>query len=127
MQLKKLIPVLAIMLAPIVVFSQSELQGTWMMTLETSDGPAVIKFDVLENGTYEVDLGNDGTINVKGVWEVDGNTFKVKDTEGEAGCPDDKGGVFSYKLEGEKVTFTAIDDPCGRGGPEGKMEFTRKN
>jgi len=127
MRIKSIIPVLVIMLAPFFGFAQSDLHGSWLINYETENGPIEILLELMESGEHQVDLGNDGTADIKGVWTAEGGQVTIVDKEGEAACQDDKGGVFTYQVEGDQLTLTTINDPCERGGPEGLMVFTRKN
>jgi hypothetical protein len=124
MRIQSIIPVLVIMLAPIFGWTQSDLQGAWLIDYETDSGPIEILLELMEGGEHQIDLGNDGIPDIKGVWTVEGDQVTMGDEVGEVSCQDDT--VFAYKLEGETLTFTAVKDPCQRVGPKGFLEFTRK-
>ncbi len=124
MRTQSIIPVLMVVLVPALGWSQSDLQGAWLIDYQTESGPIEVLLELMEGGEHQIDLGNDGTPDIKGVWTVEGDQVTIVDNQGEVSCPDDT--VFVYKVEGEKLTFTAIKDPCQRGGPEGILEFTRK-
>ena len=75
-------------------------------------------------GKYMVDFGNDGTIEIEGVYELQETQMTIKDTGGERACLNQVG-VYSFKVTTEDLIMTPISDPCeGRSGPDA-MQFTR--
>jgi len=112
---------------PVSLTAQS-MVGTWMMTGETPDGQKMeVKLEFSDDGTYTVDVGNDGNVDVTGASSVDGDQMTIWDTSGEYSCPSDMKGVYTYSfLDENTLQMKRVKDACeGRGGPEGMMVFKR--
>lgn len=114
---------IAFLFLPIGLMAQS-IAGTWNMTVPGENGePLTFQAKISEDGTYALDWLADGKIEARGKFEISGDQITVQDTEGE-GCKEK--GVYRYKIEGNTLTMTRIDDPCSnRGGPDGVMTMTR--
>jgi hypothetical protein len=113
-------------LLPLFTMAQAALTGSWLMKQETPDGVWQAKFVMQDDGTYTVDLGNDGSVEVRGKTEFNGDQVTVWDTGGENACGSDKKGVYAYKIEENMLTLSRIKDDCeGRGGPDGVMRMQR--
>ncbi len=125
MNLKKLFLAISLLGIPFVVAAQSDLVGSWAMDIQLEEGPMPITLELMEGGKFQVDLGNDGSMEIKGEWSVNGKEVTFKDTEGAAACQNDQGGTYAFELNGKTVTFTRVNDPCQRGNPEGVMTMTR--
>lgn len=75
---------------------------------------------IQEDGTYRVVHANGGAIT--GTYKVAGNQIEVTDQGGDFACFDGAG-KYSWKVEGDKLFFSVVEDPCnGRnrtltGGP----------
>ena len=113
---------------PISIFAQS-VEGDWKITIPAPEGKtmdALLSIDA--NGTYTVDLGMDGTVNVEGTYTMDGDKMTIQDTKGEQACLGDAtAGVYTITVDDKSFVMTRVNDPCeGRGGPEGVMSFTRQ-
>ncbi len=50
---------------------------------------------IADDGTHSVDLDGDGSMDVKGKHEIDGNQLTVWDTGGSNACPSNQKGVYS--------------------------------
>lgn len=106
------------------IMAQS-VEGDWLFKIPTEDGQMMEAKLSMKGGAYDVDLGNDGSVEVKGVYTVDGNTITVQDTEGENACKGDAKGIYNFKVDDKTLVMKRVSDPCeGRGGPDG-MSFTR--
>ncbi len=113
-------------LLPLLAMAQADLAGSWLMTAETPDGHWEAKFTMQDDGSYTIDLENDGSIDVRGKTEFDGNQITVWDMGGDRACGPDKKGVYAYKVEGDMLTLNRVKDDCeGRGGPDGVMRMKR--
>ena len=114
---------MVLLFLPIGLMAQS-IAGTWKMTLTGEDGnPMTFVAKISKDGTYALDIGNDGNIEVKGKYETDGDQITIQDTEG-SDCTGK--GVYKFKVEANTLTMTRIKDACpDRGGPEGVMKMTR--
>ena len=111
---------------PIGVFAQS-IAGDWETQVPgQEEGTLVtIKVKMSDDGTYAVDLGGDGTVDINGKYSVTDGVITVQDTDTGPNTCNGKG---MYKLETTDTTLkmTRISDECdGRGGPDGVMEMTR--
>jgi len=114
---------LLLFFTPFVLNAQS-LVGDWKMEAQNEDGETwTAKLSIADDGTYTVDFGIDGKVDVKGKYEMEGNQIKVQDVEGDNLCPNV--GVYSWTREGDDLEMTVVRDECeGRAG-SGKMAFTK--
>ena len=75
------------------------------------------------DNTYAVDMGMDGSIDIKGTYKLDGNQITIQDDPG-SDCTGK--GVYTFAIEGDTLTFTEVSEACqNRGTPNGKMMMTR--
>ncbi len=82
-----------------------------------------VNVNLSEDGTYTVDFGADGTLDIKGKYTVESGKITIQDTEG-SDCTAQ--GVYTLKVEGTTLTMTRLSDGCtGRGGPDGVMTMQR--
>ena len=81
------------------------LVGNWTNPLGTV---WMIKAD----GTFDVDLAGRGRRDAWGKYEVNGRTVTLIGTGGlkPKGC--DREGVYDFKREGDKLSFTLVNDTC---------------
>ncbi len=108
---------------PFGLMAQSPV-GAWKMSIPDQNGKLTpVKVQIAEDGTYAIDFGADGTIDLKGKYTVEGGKITVQDTEGsDCTAP----GVYTLKIEGDTLTMTRLSDGCtSRGGPEGVMTMQR--
>lgn len=117
---------LALFCLPICLTAQSELVGDWTTELPGPEGNLVkIQVTFQANGTYQVDLNLDGSSDIQGKYEISGDQISIQDDPGDNAC--DEKGVYKFSTSGNQTTLERINDGCtGRGGPDGKMIFTRK-
>ena len=100
--------------------------GNWKMTVPTEDGGTMsIQVSIKSDGTYDVDFGMDGNVEVKGEYKMNGNQMTIKDVSGgENSCSGE--GVYTFEISGDSMKMTRVKDPCpDRGGPEGVMVFSK--
>ena len=119
---------LASVVACICFFSASSLMaqsitGDWEHLFSSPEGDYPLTLSIGEDGTYSVDLGQDGSIEVKGTYSIDGDKLTMQDTSGEMMC--DQKGVYSFKIEGKSMVFTRVEDGCEGRGAEETREFTK--
>ncbi len=100
--------------------------GDWSAKGADENGnPMTFKVSLKADGTYTVDFGADGTVEIEGKYTIAGNQMTIEDTGGPAACNAGKG-VYTFELTETTNTLTLVSDPCeGRGGPDGKIMFTR--
>ena len=113
---------------PISIFAQS-VEGNWKVTFPTQDGKTMDALLIIDaNGTYTVDLGMDGNVNVEGTYTMDGDKMTIQDIKGEQAClGDGTAGVYTITVDDKSLVMTRVNDPCeGRGGPEGVMSFMKQ-
>lgn len=109
---------------PLGLFAQSELVGTWQMTVPSDNGGTItINVSLNSDGTYGVDFGADGQVEVKGKYHVEGAKITVQNISGDE-CLDK--GVYEFKVTSTDLIMNQVSDPCpNRGGPEGIMRFKK--
>lgn len=105
-----------------VSLSAQSVTGKWSSEFPSDQGTMTLVVEIKADGTYALDWGNDGTIEVTG---------KYTDKDGKMTINDDSDcrgkGVYSYTVTDKTLTMTRVSDECPeRGGPEGKMVFQRK-
>lgn len=110
---------LALLLSPLSLMAQSPV-GTWKLPVPDGSGNMItLKVNISAEGTFTLDVGDDGTIETKGKYSMDGAKMTIQETEGTE-CTGV--GVYTLKVEGDTMTMTRVSDACeGRGGPEGVM------
>ncbi|MBK6996660.1 MAG: hypothetical protein IPH31_17655 [Lewinellaceae bacterium] len=119
-----ILPFIAIIaMLPLSLMAQNPV-GTWKMSIPDEAGKmAPLKLSLLADGSYAIDFGADGTIEIKGKYTVEGGKMTIQDSEG-SDCTEQ--GVYTLKIEGDTLTMTRVSDGCaGRGGPEGVMTMQR--
>ncbi|TNE63705.1 MAG: hypothetical protein EP344_04220 [Bacteroidetes bacterium] len=110
---------------PMGLFAQS-IAGDWETQVPGQEEGTLmtIKVKMAEDGTYAVDLGGDGAVDITGKYQMKDGVVTIQD---DGTSPDSCTGKGMYKVEKSDttLTMTKISDECeGRGGQEGKMEFT---
>lgn len=96
--------------------------GKWKFQFETPDGTLVIAADIKADGTYALDMGNDGSAEVNGTYTMSGDKMTISDDAGD--CTGK--GVYTVAVTDNTLTMTRVSDECeNRGGPEGVMTGTR--
>ena len=91
--------------------------GKWKMEFTTDEGILVLTADLKTNGTYTLDLGADGTIEVNGTYTMSDDTMTFSDNGACQGI-----GVYKVKATDTTLTLTKISDECtDRTGPDGIM------
>lgn len=112
---------------PLFLASQGSLTGDWQSTILMEDG-SIMPFlvSISDDGSYTIDFAVDGTVEVKGVFETEGDLISMIDRETIAfECKDVKG-IYRFKQDSDTLVLERVEDPCpGRGG-NGRMEFTRR-
>lgn len=106
--------------------SAQSMIGSWTYQGTTPDGTEVTNtMTMKEDGTFTVDFASDGKTDVLGAYTIDGSTITIKDTPKESPCYG-KDGVYSFKLEGDTVTITLIEDACDIRRSDRPWTLTRK-
>ena len=105
-----------------VSISAQSVVGKWKYEFQTENGTLVMSADIKADGTYSLDMGNDGSVEMTGKYTISGDTFTIQDDAGD--CTGK--GVYNISIAGDQMTMTRVSDECpNRGGPEGKMTSTR--
>ncbi len=81
------------------------LIGKWVRMIQ--NGPITIEFK--QDGTVEVDFGNDQSVDVVSNYKIDKNTVEFSDKEG-AMCPDP--GVYKVEISDYFLSFDYSEDMC---------------
>lgn len=112
-----------LVMLPFGLMAQSHV-GVWKMSVPDENGKLMpLTVTMSSEGTYAVDFGADGTVDIKGKYTLDGGKMTIQDTEG-SDCTEQ--GVYTLKVEGDTLTMTRVSDGCtNRGGPEGVMSMQR--
>ena len=97
----------------VIGFSQSVV-GDWYID------EAGWKLSFKSDGTYAVDLGVDGTIDITGKYTIDGQTLTIKD---DAGCTAE--GKYKFGLESGSMWVDPISDGCSERNPQQKVYFRK--
>ena len=116
---------IAALFLPTTIFAQS-IVGVWSMTMPAEDGSTMtMQADIKPDGTYALDFGADGKIEIVGKYQLDGDQVTVQDTQpGPDGCTGV--GKYQFAVTEKTLTMTRVSDECAqRGGPEGKMVMQR--
>lgn len=113
-------------LLPFTLAAQNAVVGDWKLQIPDETGSLMnLKVAMKADGTFTVDFGGDGVNEIEGKYTVEGDQITIEDLSGPNACPNQKG-IYKFVVAGDTNTFTRVSDPCeGRGGPEGKMLFTR--
>ena len=112
---------IALLFVPLGLTAQ--IAGKWKMSVPDENGNmATLKVKISDDGTYALDFGGDGTVEVTGKYTDNGGKLTIQDNGSD--CTGK--GVYSYKIEGNTMTMTRVSDECpDRGGPEGVMTLQR--
>lgn len=117
---------LYVFLIPFQMSAQTELEGTWEGKFEGD----YMKTDVIwkfSERTYALDMGSDGSIEVSGKLETEGDHLFLWDTGGPMGCPEAQRGDYTFILNGNTLKLTLVEDDCpGRNMMTPNIEWTRK-
>ncbi len=107
--------------------AQNSIVGKWKITIPTKEGDLTeVVLNISDGGDYNIDFGMDGNNDIVGKYELKDDQITVWDVSGAMACPADQKGVYNFVVTDEKLTLMRISDDCtGRGGPEGKMAFTK--
>ena len=104
--------------------AQSDFTGKWLTSFTDQEGQSwKMQVEMKSDNTYAVDFNADGTTEIEGSYNIDGDQVTVQDVKGS----DCNGkGVYKFTVEGDQLTMITVKDECpGRSGPEGRMAFTR--
>lgn len=105
-----------------VSLSAQSIVGKWKFEFQTDQGTMVMSANIKADGTYALDFGNDGSVEVTGKYTHSGDEMTIQDDAGD--CTGK--GVYNVKVEGDTMTMTRVSDECpNRGGPEGVMVTKR--
>lgn len=83
----------------------SSIEGKWVRL--TQSGPVGLEFS--GDGTFEVDFGIDGAVDVVSEYEVRNDTIYFTDKKGEM-CPEP--GIYKWEVTDCYLSFDLIDDMC---------------
>lgn len=101
-----------------VSLSAQSIMGKWKFEFPSDEGTMIMSAEMKSNGTYALDYGNDGSVEMTGKFTQDGDLFTISDDAGD--CTGK--GVYKIKVAGDTLTMTKVSDECSnRGGPEGIM------
>lgn len=100
------------------------LVGDWKTQIPDNTGKLMpIKLTMKNDGTFTVDFGVDGTNDIAGKYTIEGEQITIVETTGT--CPDKKG-IYKIAVTASTFNMNRVSDECeNRGGPEGKMVFTK--
>ncbi|MCI4647123.1 hypothetical protein [Phaeodactylibacter sp.] len=104
--------------------AQSDFTGNWLTSFTDQEGQTwKMQVEMKADNTYAVDFNADGTTEIEGSYDIEGDQMTVQDVKGS----DCNGkGIYKFTVEGDQLTMLAVKDECpGRSGPEGRMVFSR--
>ncbi len=83
----------------------SPLAGTWVNRVGAV-------WTIKQDGTFEVDLTNDGKPEAWGKYSIDGQAISLQSTGGmmPKDCTSD--GLYRFERKGSDLTFTLVRDSC---------------
>lgn len=106
-------------------FTQAQtLEGNWLHTMpcDCPDKDEITwQWKVKADGTYEVDINLDGTVEVTGKYWVNGTKFTVQSDEGN--CTEKN--TYEFKLEADRLWVNLLSDPCEDRVLPNTMTFTK--
>ncbi|MCB0588194.1 MAG: hypothetical protein KDD06_23075 [Phaeodactylibacter sp.] len=107
--------------------AQSSPVGEWkiMVPDRSQEGAMIPLFVTIKaDNIYWLDFGGDGNVEGTGKYVAKGNQMIIQDAEGSE-CTGK--GIYTFEVTDKSMTMTRVSDECeGRGGPDGKMEFSRR-
>lgn len=113
------------LLTPFALSAQS-VAGTWTEQITTPDGEQVTStFVMTDEGILTVDFTSDGQIDVMSTYTTDGSQIIVVDTMNESPCKGKKG-VYNFKIDGDTITISLVEDGCDLRRREQPWSMTRK-
>jgi hypothetical protein len=124
--MKKLLLNTLMLIAPMFLMAQASVVGDWKLEVPGEDGQlyaSKLSFDA--EGNYTLDFAMDGTINVRGKYEVDGSRITLWDVGGEFGCPSEMKGVYEFEVTDTAMRASVVKDDCAGRRGSGKVAFTR--
>ena len=110
---------------PLSLMAQNAaLIGDWKSQIPDNTGKLMpIKLTMKNDGTFTVDLGVDGTSDIAGKYTIEGEQITIVESVGN--CTDKKG-IYKIVVTATTFVMNRVSDECeNRGGPEGKMAFTK--
>ncbi|MEM1324653.1 MAG: lipocalin family protein [Bacteroidota bacterium] len=106
--------------------SAQSIVGDWLIDSQTADGtPTQDIFSMKADGTFTVDFGSDGKVDVLGTYTINGDQITIQDTPKESPCYGKKG-IYEFKVEGDIMTGKMISDECELRRSNRPMKMTRK-
>lgn len=110
------------------VLGQNDLEGTWIGKFNNPQGMSLTISWTFDDGTYLMDMNNDGAIEVEGKFEIVSDTLNVWDLKGNMACPENEKGSFTFEINGEALKIALVEDPCpGRSMITPNASWTRKS
>lgn len=116
-----------ILCLPLNLQAQSKaVAGDWKMEIQSEEGISiVVKASIKDDGTYTIDFGNDGQVEINGEYRLKGDHMVIKDVSGTLACTTGQG-IYKYTVSATSLTMEKVKDDCeNRGGPSGKMTMTK--
>lgn len=97
--------------------------GNWVITTpcDCPDKDKITwQWKVKADGTFEVDINVDGTVELTGKYWVDGNKITVQN---DKNCLEK--GIYEFTVEADRLWMDPINDPCEGRKPPKKVFFTK--
>ena len=106
--------------------AQNDLEGTWEGKFEGDYMTSQVRW-TFTGQIYQLDLENDGSVEVTGRWETEGEHLFLWDTGGPMGCPETQRGEYTYQITGDKLKLALVGDICpGRKMMGPNIEWVKK-
>ncbi len=125
MKYNKPLAMFILLFTPFLLQAQ-DIVGSWSVTGVTPDGTSITNTITFNTDmTMTVDMGSDGTIDVRAKYSVDGDVVSVSDTGTKSPCYG-KVGMYRMSFADDKATATLVKDDCVERKGDGRpMVMTR--
>jgi hypothetical protein len=103
--------VLLILFPVFVSYSQKRLAGIWKGNFENEFQSTELSWKFID-GRYEMDMNQDGSIEVSGNWEINDNQLYLWDITGPMACPESQKGIYIFDIKGDTLSLKLVEDKC---------------
>lgn len=106
--------------------SAQSMVGDWTYQGPGPDGKEITNtMTMKEDGTLSVDFGSDGQVEVVAAYTIEGDQITINDTLEQSPCYG-KAGVYTFKIDGDNITITLVEDACDLRRRDRPWTLTRK-
>ncbi len=88
----------------------SAVHGRWIQEQPGGGQGAAVVFE--SPGLYSVDLNDDGKVDIKGIYLIEGGVIVLRDTQIDSqGCASTDG-AYRFSISNDMLSFSLIKDSC---------------